>query len=124
MERLSHVHDSTGNLIFFIQYLSDDNSNLIKISNEQYVKAVKTLSTPAIIIDLDEWQIRYYYHATSYDQTLLIGISFINGIWQVKEFYENPSGEFVLNLLKNYLQKGGVKVLLQNEVADNQLENF
>jgi hypothetical protein len=116
MVRTSHVHDGTMNLIFFDQYVTDDKKEFMKLSNEQYLKAVKTICAPAIIIELKDWKIRYYYRAICWDKTVLIGVSFINGIWLVKQYYENPSGAFVLTLLKSYLVQGDKIVFLQNEM--------
>jgi hypothetical protein len=118
MERLSHVHDCTSNLIFFDQYISDDKKNIIKISNEQSAKAVKTISAPAMIFELNN-NYRYYFRSICWDTTLLIGVNFSNRIGIVKEYFENPTGTFVLNLLKKYLQEGCITIYCQNEIAKN-----
>jgi hypothetical protein len=120
MERTSYVYDCTNNLIFFSQSVLDGKSNLINLSKEQYAKAVKTISAPAIIIELNNRSRRYYFRAICWDETLMIGAKFINGIWEVIEYLENPSGAFVLALLKKNLVEGSAVLYFQTE--DNTLE--
>ena len=74
MERLSHVYDCTSKLIFLNQYVSDGKKNIIKISNEQSEKAVKTISAPAMIFELNN-NYRYYFRSICWDTTLLIGVA-------------------------------------------------
>jgi len=119
MERLSHVYDCTNNLIFFDHYVYDDKKNCIALTIEQFAKTIKTISAPAIIIEsTNDRRLRYYFRAISCDKTLLIGVSFCEGVWKLKEYFENPSGCFILTLLKKNLLEGSIKLIEQNEVAD------
>ncbi|OQP44911.1 hypothetical protein [Niastella populi] len=122
MERISCVYDCNNNLIFFYRCVLDDKTNVINLSNEQYAKAVKTISAPAIIIELNNRRTRYYYRAICWDKTLMIGVSFINGIWEVIEYLENPSGAFVLAVLKKNLVEGSAVLHFQTKLEDNALE--
>ena len=122
MERLSHVYDCSNNLIFFDHYVCDDKKNFFALSIEQFAKTIKTVSAPAIIIESNnDKQIRYYFRAISWEKTLLIGVSFCDGVWKVKEYFENPSGCFVLMLLKKNMVTGGIKLIQQNEVANKKV---
>lgn len=122
MERLSHVYDCTNNLIFFDHYVYDDKKNCFTLSIEQYAKTIKTVSAPAIIIESNnDRQIRYYLRAIGWDKTVLIGVIFCDGVWKVREYFENPSGCFVLMLLKKNLVTGSIKLIQQNEVADKKV---
>lgn len=47
MEGLRHYYDCSNNLIFICKQALDPERELIEISYERYVKAVKTLSAPA-----------------------------------------------------------------------------
>ena len=124
MERLSHIYDCLSNLIFFDKYIQEECRKPVKISNEQYAKALKTIAAPALIIELNnDCQTRYYYRGLCWDKTLLIGVSFINGIWKANEYLGNPSGAFLLGLLNKNLLKGSTTLYLQNEIVDNGLEN-
>jgi hypothetical protein len=100
MERLSHVYDFEGNIIFICENALDNKNDLVKISNEQYLYAVQTLLSPNMIIILNNGRTRYYYHSIYRDKTLLIGVIFTNGIWEVQELLENPSGLFMLTLAR------------------------
>jgi hypothetical protein len=122
MEGMSHVYDYSHNLIFFCQHVLDDKGSLIEVSPEHYAKAVKTLSAPAMIIELNNPRTRYYFRAIGWDKTLMIGVSFMNGIWELIEYLENPSGAFVLTLLKKNLVEGNIVLYFQTEIKDNVLE--
>lgn len=125
MERLFHAYDCTNNLIIFNQYAYNDKLELIKILNEEYVKATKALSAPTLIIEFfTTCKTRYYFRTTSWGGTVLIGVTFSNEIGQVKEYCENPSGSSMLTLLKPYLIKGTISIILQDEFIDNTLEDL
>jgi len=122
MERLSHVYDCTNNLIFFDHYVYDDKKNIIALTIEQYAKTIKTVSAPAIIIESNnDNRCRYYFRAISWEKTLLIGVSLCDGVWKVREYFDNPSGCFVLTLLKKNLVTGGIKLIQQNEIAEKKV---
>ncbi|WP_207515805.1 hypothetical protein [Longitalea luteola] len=116
MERLLHVYDCTNSLLFFEDHVLDEKNELINVSAEHYTKTVRTISSPAIIIELNgDARIRYYFRAVYWDKTLLIGARLINGTWIIKEYFENPSGYFVLSLMKKNLLQGSVTLIQTNE---------
>lgn len=122
MERLSHVYDCTNNLIFFDHYVYDDKRNCIALTIEQYAQTIKTISAPAVIIESNtDSRVRYYFRAFNPEKTLLIAVSFCDGVWKVKEYLENPTGCFVLALLKTNLVAGTIKLIQQNELADKKV---
>src|SRR5687767_11156559 len=125
MKRLTHVHDYTGNQIFFDQYVLDGLKNSIELSNEQHLQAVKTISAPPLIIELNNSSpIRYYFSSIDMGNFLVLGVRFINGMWNVNEYFENPSASFVHTMIKQYLQGGSISVYLENESIDDEMENL
>jgi hypothetical protein len=52
MDRLTHVYDCTGSLIFFGQYILDCQNNSIKLSNDHYLQAVEVITAPTLIFEL------------------------------------------------------------------------
>lgn len=113
MERLSHVYDYEGSMIFIYQNALDDKSNLIKISEQQYLDAVQAILAPEMIIVLNNGRTKYYYHSFCRDKSILVGVIYTNGLWEVQELLENPSGLFMLTLAK----KGLLEALrLENEI--------
>lgn len=117
MDRFFHAYDCTNNLIFFDQYVSDDKKELIKLTTAQYVKMLKTISAPAVIIETNNCKARYYFRAIGWDKTILVGVFFINGIWKINEYFESPSGIFVLSLLKKNLLQGSMTLIQQNGIT-------
>jgi hypothetical protein len=118
MERLSHIYDYIGNLIFIYPNALDNKNNLLKISNEQYLPMVQTLLSPTMIIILNNGRTRYYYRSIYRDKTLLVGVIFTNCIWEVRELFENPTCLFLLTLAK----KGLLQALRsENEIEDNAI---
>lgn len=122
MERLSHVYDCNNKLIFFDHSIYDDKKNLLQLTIEQYARVIKTMSAPAIIIELhNNSEARYYFRVFSDDKSLLAGVIFCNGVWKLKEYLDNPSGAFLLMLLKKNLLAGSIKTVERNEVADKNV---
>ena len=122
MERLSHVYDCNNKLIFFDYYVYDNKRNPVQLTIEQYANVIKTMSAPAIIIEFhNSSETRYYFRAFSPDKTLIAGATFCNGVWKLEEYFENPSGAFVLALLKKNLLAGSIKLIERNEVADKNV---
>ncbi|WP_205509963.1 hypothetical protein [Longitalea arenae] len=118
MERLFHVYDYTNNLLFLDDYVLDDKNDLMRVTGEHYTKVVKTVSSPAIIIELNgTCQMRYYFRAICWDKTLLIGAKLINGTWMINEYFENPSGYFVLTLMKKNLLEGRITLIQPDKNA-------
>jgi len=124
MDKLTHVYDCTGNLIFFDRYVLDDNKRSIKLSDDQYLIAVETIAAPTLIIELNNnCPVRYYYRANG-DRSLILGVKFSNGIWQVNEYIENTTVSFLLTRLKQHLRDGQITIYLENEMEDNALGNL
>jgi hypothetical protein len=122
MDRLTHVYDCTGNLIFFDQYILDCQNNPIKLSQDQYLQTVEMLSAPTLIFELNKNSpARYYYRATGLNKPLIIGVHFSNGMWTLKEYFENTAVSFLLTLLKQRLQDGRVTIYLEDEIVDDDL---
>lgn len=119
MDHITHVYDCTGNLIFFGQYISDCQNNTIILSQDQYLQAVETISAPTLIFELNKSNpTRFYYRSLGLSKPLLIGVYFNNGIWKLKEYLENTSVSFLLNLLKQHVQDGNITLYLEDEMAD------
>ncbi|OQP49772.1 hypothetical protein A4H97_28185 [Niastella yeongjuensis] len=124
MDRLTHVYDCTGNLIFFDQFVLECQDHAIKLSQDQYLQSVETLSSPTLIFELNKnCPTRYYYRGIGLEKPLIIGVQFNNGMWAVKEFCENASVSFLLTLLKQRLLDGQVTIYVDNEIEDNALGN-
>ncbi|MFL5743944.1 MAG: hypothetical protein ACJ751_04725 [Niastella sp.] len=120
MDRITHVFDCTGSLIFFEPYVLDYLNDPIKLSQDQYLQAVGTISVPTLFFELNKnCPVRYYYRTNGLDKPLLIGVSFCNGIWQLKEYLENASVYFLLTLLKQRLGNGNVIIYVENEIVDD-----
>ena len=102
MERLLYVHDIYNNLIFLNDHACDNNNNLIKLSIRQLSKLIKAIREPALILESAENNLlkRYYFRAIHWDQTLLIGVHYMHGIWEIGEYLENPSGAVILKALR------------------------
>jgi hypothetical protein len=123
MDRITHVYDCTGNLVFFEQYILDCQENSIKLSQDQYLQAVNVISTPTLVFELNKNNpVRYYYRAVGLSKPLLIGAWFSNGMWRLKEYLENTSVSFLLTLFKQHLQDGNVTIYLEDEIVDPDLE--
>jgi hypothetical protein len=119
MDQIFYVHDCTSNLIFLDRYVTADKKRSIELSNEQYLQAAKSISASAIIFEVNDCFTRYYYRPFGPHKSLLIGVVFSNGIWKVKEYFENPSGYFLLSLFKKYLLNSSITMYRQNEIADD-----
>jgi hypothetical protein len=124
IDRLTHEYDCTSNLIFFDKYILDDDKNSIKLSNDQYLLAVETISAPIMVFELNiSYPIRFYYF-TNGSKSLLLGVHFINGMWKAKEYIENTSVSIFLTRLNQHLQDGKITVYIKNEFEENALENL
>lgn len=122
MDRITHVYDCTGSIIFFNQYILDCENNPIKLSQDQHLQAVGTITAPTLIFELNKnCPVRYYYRSIGLDKPLLIGVNFSNGMWQLKEYLENTSVSFLLTLLKQRLQDGKVTIYVEDEIVDDDL---
>jgi hypothetical protein len=108
MDRLYHVYDCKGTLIFCGEYALNDKKKCLKLSKQQYAKTIKCLTTPTIIIESNSGLTCYYYRAISMQETLLISADHSYGIWKLKEYIENPTGSFVLSLIKDNLREGNL----------------
>jgi hypothetical protein len=118
MDQISYVHDSTSNLIFLDNNVTSYEEKLKKLSYEQYTLAAKTISASALILELDNYGKRYYYRPFGRNRSLLIGVIFYNGIWKVKEYFENPPVTFLIPLFKKYLLQSGITLYSQHEIAE------
>jgi hypothetical protein len=122
MDRLTHVYDCTGSLIFFGQYVLDCQNNSIKLSNDHYLQAVEVITAPTLIFELKRaCPVRYYYRAIGLHKPLLLGVNFSYGLWKLNAYFENTSVSFLLTLLKQHLQDGSITIYLENEMEDNAL---
>lgn len=110
MERLSHIYDYAGNLIFLHQNVLDNQNNLIKISNEQYMDVVQIILAPSVVIELNLERIRYYYKTICKDKTLLIGVCFAHGLGEMRQLWENPSSLLMLKLAKKSLLEAYIEI--------------
>lgn len=63
MEELRHCYDCSNTLIFICKQALDPEREIIEISYERYAKAVKTLSAPVMVIELNNPQTRYYFRS-------------------------------------------------------------
>lgn len=91
-ETLYHVYDCCNTLIFIDQFVYDNDYNLIKITKEQYSEIVKTVEDPGMTMEISyRCRMRYYFREIAWNQTLLIGVKYENGIWKVDEYFENAS---------------------------------
>lgn len=103
MEQLSHLYDYTGNLIFIYQNALDNNNNPVKISEDQYMNAVQAILAPEMTIVLNNGRTHYYYRSICLDKTLLVGVIYTNGLWELQELIENPSSSLMLTLARKGL---------------------
>lgn len=53
----------------------------------------------------------------------MIGVSFKDGIWQLTEYLENPSGALILTLIKKNLIDGRAALHFHTNIRDNALIN-
>lgn len=119
MDQLSYVHDRTSNLIFLDRYVSAGHEMIIELSDEQYTQAAKTIAESALIFEMNNCFRRLYYRPFGQYDFLLIGVLFTNGIWKVKEYFENPSAFFLLALFKRYLLHNNITIYRQKEFVDD-----
>ena len=75
-----------------------------------------------MIIELDSPRTRYYFRAVCWSETLLIGVILKDGIWQLTEYFENPSGALILTLIKKNLLEGTAALYFYNEIRSNALD--
>ncbi len=108
MNRLLHIYDLHGNLILSDAHAFDSCNNSIKLSNKQMSRIIKVVQDPALIMESGSGTLikRYYFRSVNWDQTLLIGVNYVYGVWQIQNYLENPTGAFVLKLLKKNIVEG------------------
>jgi hypothetical protein len=119
MDQTSYVHDCTSNLIFIDQDVLTYKNDVIKLTQQQLIQTAKTVSDAALLFELNNSLMRYYYRPFDAHNGLLIGVVFSNGIWKVNEYFEDPSTLFLLTLFKKYLQHNNITLYRQIEIGDD-----
>lgn len=118
MEQTSCVHDSTSNLIFLNDNVFTYDEKKEHLSDEQYKQLARSISSSALIFEPNGAEKRYYYRPLNEKKCLLVGANLQNGVWKVKEYFENPSCSFMLTFFKKFLLSGSITVYLHNEIGN------
>lgn len=96
-----HALDHAGRPVFIGMRLLDKDYNY-RFSAHLYLQIAKTIEHPAIVIDiLHSYQKRYYYIAINWDRTLLVCVKISNGLREVEQYIEEPSGKLMAQLYRN-----------------------
>jgi len=100
MKVMCHAFDPSGYLIFLESYLLDKNNKPIK-TDHLHSRIAKTIENPTIVFDfIHVCHKRYYFRAIHWDQTLLVCVKFSGGIYEVEQYIEDPSGNFMAHLYR------------------------
>ncbi|OQP64641.1 hypothetical protein [Niastella populi] len=100
MTILRHALDHSERPVFIGMYLLDKDYNFVH-SDLLYLRVAKTIEHPTIVMDIvDSHHKRYYYRAINWERTLLVCVKISNGLSEVEQYIEEPSGKFMAQLYR------------------------
>ena len=101
MNKLRHALDHEGQPVFISTLLLNKDHNYVH-SSPLYLRIAKTIENPTVVIDIvDSCHKRYYYRAINWERTLLVCVKTANGLREVDQYFEEPSGKFMAQLYRN-----------------------
>lgn len=101
MTILRHALDNAERPVFIGMHLLDKDHNFIN-SAHFHLRIAKTIEHPTVIIDIvGSCQKRYYFRAINWHRTLLVCVKIGNGLSEVEQYIEDPSGKLMAQLYRN-----------------------
>lgn len=100
MKKMRHAFDPSGHPVFFESYLLDKNYKLVN-SNHFHLRIAKAIEYPTVVIDIiAPCPKRYYFRAVNWEHTLLVCVNIKEGMNEVEQYIENPSGKLMAQLYR------------------------